>query len=104
MATTDRIVVEVARDLHDIVKLYLADRGADLARLDLACEARNLEEVRAIGHKLHGSSGPLGFGRAGDIGAALEHAALAGDIVTVQREISALRDYFARVSIRYVQP
>lgn len=102
MATTGRIVVEVERDLHDIVRLYLEDRGADLARLDLACDAGNLEEVRAIGHKLHGSSAPLGFGRAGDIGAALEQCALAGDIAAVEREISALRDYFARVTIRYV--
>ena len=102
MTATDRIVVEVVRDLHDIAKLYLEDRGADLARLDLACNAGNLEEVRAIGHKLHGSSAPLGFGRAGDIGAALEQSALSGDIAAVQRDIAALRDYFSRVSIRYV--
>ena len=102
MVATDPIVVEIERDLHDIVNLFLEARSADLARLDIACDAGQMEEVRAIGHKLHGSSGMLGFGAAGDIGADLETSARAGDVVAVRREIAALRDYLERLSIRYV--
>ena len=101
MASTEPIVVEIERDLHDIASLYLEAREADLAQLDLACDAGRFEEVRAIGHKLHGSSGMLGFDRAGDIGAELESAARAGDVAAVRRQIEALRDYLSRLSIRY---
>jgi hypothetical protein len=102
LTATDPIVVEVERDLRDIVHLYLESRGADLARLDLACDGGDFEEVRRIGHKLHGSSGGLGFAEAGRIGAALEDAARARDTEAIQANLAKLREYFARVSIRYV--
>jgi HPt (histidine-containing phosphotransfer) domain-containing protein len=102
MTATDPIVVAVERDLRDVVHLYLESRGADLARLDLAGDSGDFEEVRRIGHKLHGSSGGLGFAEAGNIGAALEDAARAKDAAAVAAGIARLREYFARVSIRYV--
>ena len=102
MAATDPIVVEVDRDLRDVVHLYLESRGADFARLDQACHSGDFDEVRRIGHKLRGSSGGLGFAEAGQIGATLEKAASANDAAKVAAGIRSLREYFARVSIRYV--
>lgn len=102
MSATDAIVVEVPQDLREVARLYLESRGADLARLEAAREASDFEEVRRIGHKLRGSSRTLGFLRAGEIGMELESAALRADAGAVEGAVAALREYFSRLSIRYV--
>ena len=96
------IIVEVPRDLREVVTLYLETRGGDLARLDQAARSRNLNEIRAIGHRLQGSSASLGFAEAGDIGAGLERAAVARDYSAIDGLIARLREYFARIRIRHV--
>lgn len=102
MGTGVPITLEVPAGLRDVATLYLETRGADLARLDRAEACGDLETVRAIGHKLRGSSQSLGFARAGEIGEALEQAAQSGDRESAARLIAQLRDYFSRVRIRYV--
>lgn len=94
------ILVEVPRELRDVVNIYLETRGADLDRLEQALSSGNLNKVRFIGHKLHGSSESLGFAEASRIGGEMERAAVAGDMRAVQGHIARLRDYFARVEVR----
>jgi len=96
------IVVDVPGDLRKLVTLYLETRGADLARLDQAIAASNLEEVRAIAHKIRGSSASLGFPEAGEIGIDMERAAIARDLRAAEGQVARLRDYFTRVRIRDV--
>jgi HPt (histidine-containing phosphotransfer) domain-containing protein len=82
---------DLAADIRALAGLFLDARRADLARLDAALAAGDLDGVRAVGHAFKGSSAPFGFPEAGRIGAALEEAAAAGDREAVDRLVPQLR-------------
>lgn len=77
-------------DVRELAGLYLEARRADLARLDAALAANDLEAARAVGHAFRGSSAPFGFPEAGRLGAELEDAAARGDRATVDRLVPLL--------------
>lgn len=82
---------DLADDIRALAGVFLEARRADLARLDAALAAGDLEAVRAVGHAFKGSSAPFGFPEAGRIGAALEEAAARGDREAVDRLAPQLR-------------
>jgi HPt (histidine-containing phosphotransfer) domain-containing protein len=83
---------DLADDIRALTGFFLEARRADLARLDAAVAAGDLEGVRAVGHAFRGSCAPFGFPEAGTIGAALEEAAARGDREAVRRLARQLRE------------
>lgn len=82
---------DLADDIRELAGLFLQARRADLARLDAALAAGDLDGVRAVGHTFKGSSAPFGFPEAGRLGAALEEAAASGDREAIARLVPQLR-------------
>lgn len=82
---------DLADDIRALAGLFLQARRADLARLDAALAAGDMEGVRAVGHAFKGSCAPFGFPEAGRLGAALEEAAASGDREAVARLVPQLR-------------
>lgn len=88
----DPAAADMAEGVRELAGLFLEARRADLARLDAALAAGDLDAARAVGHAFKGSSAPFGFPEAGRIGAELEQAAARGDREAVDRLAGLLRE------------
>lgn len=98
----EKIVVEVERDLEDLIPLFMSTRTKDLAGLDSGLAARDFAAMRMIGHSMKGAGGAYGFDRVSEIGTLIENAALASDTAVIAAQLALLRDYLARVEIKYI--
>lgn len=94
-------VVVVDREIADLVPQFLANRHADLERLEVAIRAGDFAALRRLGHSMKGSGGGYGFDGLSTIGAAIEQAALDRDVCGLTTQRAQLADYLARVEVRY---
>ncbi len=97
----ERIIVTIDAELKELVPGFLEGRHADLAAVAAALEMGDMEEPRIIGHSMKGSGGGYGFEEITHIGAALESGAKAGDKAAVSAAVTRLKEYLARIDIRY---
>ena len=101
-ASRDHPVVELPEDYRELVKIYLDTRTADLEFIARVLAAADFPAIRRIGRNIRGSSASYGFAAAGEIGPDLERAAQAADGLSVAALAERLRNYLARVEVRYV--
>jgi HPt (histidine-containing phosphotransfer) domain-containing protein len=71
----------------------------ELDHLVALASASNLDEVARIAHQIKGSGGSFGFTGLTEIGADLEQAAKAANLVAVGRCLADLGSYLKRVEI-----
>ncbi|OFZ87695.1 MAG: hypothetical protein A2W21_14485 [Betaproteobacteria bacterium RBG_16_66_20] len=98
---TDRAVVQVDPRIADLAEKFVESARRDTARARLALDARDLDQVRLIGHTLRGSASSYGFDAVARLGGLLEHAARNEDVDSADRVTTRLADYLARVEIRF---
>ena len=79
---------------------YLENRRADIAKLTQALRDSDFETIRITGHNLMGSGAAYGFEAISEMGAGIESAAEAHDIMGVQRCIAELQDLLGQVKVR----
>ena len=99
--STDRITVQIDRDLQDIVPIFLANRQKDLRTLRTALAQHDFETIRVLGHRMRGDGGGYGFGKISEIGGVMELAAARHDHPVIERCTAELEDFLARVDIVY---
>ena len=99
---TEKIVVKVDQDLEDLIPLFISTREKDMAGLATGLAAGDFTALRMIGHSMKGAGGAYGFDPVSTIGGVIETAALASDAATIAAQLAALRDYLARIEIKYV--
>lgn len=99
---SETIIVEVDRDLEDLIPLFRQTRERDMAGLAAGLASGDLAALRMIGHGMKGSGGAFGFPLITEMGDAIEAAALKGDSTVVSQQLELLRGYMARIEIRYV--
>lgn len=97
-----KLVVEIERDLEELIPLFMRSREKDMAGLDAGLVSGDFTAMRLIGHSMKGAGGAYGFAPVSEIGALIETAALTGDAAAITVQLALLRDYFARIDIRYV--
>ena len=97
-------VVELPEDYRELIRIYFETRAQDLEAIDRALGAADFAAIRRIGHNVRGSSASYGLGAAGEIGLALERAAEAADARAIAPLAERLRDYLARIEVRFVPP
>ena len=97
----DRIIVEVSRDLEDIVPIFLANRTKELPTLRDALAAQDFKSLQTLGHRMKGDGGGYGFDHISEIGTALESAASQRHMSAIQQHIAQLEDFLKRVSVVY---
>ncbi len=102
MNSNEPMVVEIDKEMQDLVPLFINQRKIDIAALEQAAAANDHEAVRKIGHSLAGARASYGFQRVSDIGEALEVAAKARNDAEVAKEAGELKDYMRRVVVKYV--
>jgi PAS domain S-box-containing protein len=73
-----------------LIPKFFQKREQDVAALETALSGGNFDQIRTIGHRIKGLAGSYGFDQIGQIGGAIEQAALAKDVQTVTRQIGEL--------------
>lgn len=96
------IVVEIDGELQPIISSFLESRWSDCALIMRLLENGNHNEISRLGHRLKGAGGSYGFDYITDIGAAIEGAALSGDIEAIVLASGMLQNYLERVRVVYV--
>ena len=98
---SDRIPIQVDPDLAELIPGFLDNRRRDVVKLQTLLDASDFASIRLLGHSMKGAGGGYGFDAITDIGAAIEHAALAVDVPGVKQQLECLADYLARIDVEF---
>lgn len=102
--TAAPIIVIVDPELEELVPVFLASREREQNQLRDALEAEDADALRRLGHQIKGASGSYGFDELGEVGAALEKAGEAEDLVACGALVARIADYVARVEVVFGDP
>ena len=93
--------VKVAKDIEDLIPVFLANRKKELETLRAALAAADFEQLRQLGHRMRGVGNSYGFERVSVLGKEIEDGARSGDKAALAANIAAYGDYLSRVQIAY---
>ena len=93
--------VKVARDLEDLIPVFMSNRKKELDTLRVALAAADFEQLRQLGHRMKGVGNSYGFDHVSTLGKYIEDGARSGDRAALDARIREYADYLARVQIRY---
>ena len=93
--------VIVDKDLEPIIPRYLELQRQGLSDLRLAAAGNDAETARLVGHKMKGTGTSYGFPQLTEMGAAIERAALAGDLDEAARLGEAVARFLDNVRVVY---
>jgi HPt (histidine-containing phosphotransfer) domain-containing protein len=93
--------VVVARDLEDLIPVFMKNRSKELESLRVALGAADFEQLRQLGHRMKGVGTSYGFPRVSALGKSIEDGARSGDRAALDRFIQSYGDYLSKVQIRY---
>ena len=93
--------VIVARDLEDLIPVFLRNRKKEVDSLRVALAAADFEQLRQLGHRMRGVGNSYGFDQVTTLGKEIEDGARKEDKATIERNIDAYGDYLAKVQVTY---
>ena len=93
--------VVVAKDLEDLIPVFMKNRHKELDALRVALAAADFEQLRQLGHRMKGVGNSYGFARVSTLGKVIEDGARSGDRATLQASITEYGDYLSKVRIAY---
>jgi HPt (histidine-containing phosphotransfer) domain-containing protein len=93
--------VTVAKDLEDLIPVFMRNRHKELEALRVALAAADFEQLRQLGHRMKGVGNSYGFAHVSTLGKFIEEGARSGDRASLQATISEYDEYLAKVQIAY---
>ena len=93
--------VTVAKDLADLIPVFMKNRHKELDALRAALAAADFEQLRQLGHRMKGVGNSYGFTHVSTLGKYIEDGARSGDRAALQASIDEYQDYLAKVQITY---
>jgi HPt (histidine-containing phosphotransfer) domain-containing protein len=93
--------VIVARELEDLVPVFMKNRRKELDTLRGALAAADFEQLRQLGHRMKGVGNSYGFTHVSTLGEEIEASARRRDEAALQAHISEYAEYLAKVEIAY---
>ena len=93
--------VTVAKDLEDLIPVFLRNRGKELDALRAALAAADFEQLRQLGHRMKGVGTSYGFNRVSTIGKCSAVCSRCGDRASLEACIAEYGDYLSKVKIAY---
>jgi HPt (histidine-containing phosphotransfer) domain-containing protein len=96
-----RQLIYVDADLEDLVPIFLKHKSADVETVDAAINHADYETISRIGHKMKGEGGSYGFDAVTTMGASLEQAGLAKDLVAARDTITEIETYLKSIDVVY---
>lgn len=80
-----------------LIGKYVENRQMDIQRLGRAIESSDFNTVRITGHNMSGSGAAYGLDDISVIGARLERAAEASDMLQIERLVAELKTFLANL-------
>ena len=93
--------VTVARDLEDLIPVFMSNRKKELDTLRVALASADFEQLRQLGHRMKGVGNSYGFSHVSTLGKYIEDGARSGDRAGLDARIREYAEYLARVQIVY---
>jgi|SRR3954469_14779245 HPt (histidine-containing phosphotransfer) domain-containing protein len=93
--------VKVAKDLADLIPMFMSNRKKELDTLRAALAAADFDQLRQIGHRMRGVGNSYGFELVSTIGKDIEDGARRADQASLARQIADYGDYLSKVEIAY---
>jgi HPt (histidine-containing phosphotransfer) domain-containing protein len=93
--------VTVARDLEDLIPVFLKNRNKEVDTLRIALAAADFEQLRQLGHRMKGVGNSYGFDHVSTLGKHIEDGARSGDRAALDARIREYADYLSKVQITY---
>lgn len=87
--------------LADLRPKFLQNRRRDIDALENALGVKDFEQIRTIGHRIKGLAGSYGLDEIGQIGGALEQAALAKDVHLITHHVAHLIEAIQQAQSRF---
>jgi HPt (histidine-containing phosphotransfer) domain-containing protein len=97
----DTYKVKVAKDIEDLIPVFLSNRKKELDSLRVALVAADFEQLRQIGHRMRGVGNSYGFERVSVIGKHIEDGARSGDKAALEAQIADYSDYLSKLEVAY---
>ena len=97
----EKYKVKVAKDLEDLIPVFLSNRKKELDSLRVALAAADFEQLRQLGHRMKGVGNSYGFDHVSTLGKYIEDAARSGDRASLDARIREYAEYLAKVQIVY---
>jgi HPt (histidine-containing phosphotransfer) domain-containing protein len=91
----------VAKDLEDLVPVFIKNRTKELDTLKAAIGAGDFEQLKQLGHRMKGVGNSYGFAPISDFGKTIEDSAKTSDKAAIEACIATYADYLANVKIVY---
>jgi HPt (histidine-containing phosphotransfer) domain-containing protein len=99
--TDDDCKVTVAKDLADLIPVFMKNRHKELDALRVALAAADFEQLRQLGHRMKGVGNSYGFAHVSTLGKYVEDGARSGDRASLQASIAEYGEYLTKVQIAY---
>jgi HPt (histidine-containing phosphotransfer) domain-containing protein len=93
--------VTVARDIEDLIPVFLQNRQKEVDTLRVALASADFEQLRQVGHRMKGVGNSYGFDHVSTLGHHIEQGARSGDRASLEKTISEYADYLSKVQIVY---
>ncbi|MFN2646795.1 MAG: Hpt domain-containing protein [Burkholderiales bacterium] len=93
--------VTVARDLEDLIPVFMSNRQKELERLRAALASADFEQMRQVGHRMKGVGTSYGFKHVSTLGTQIEEGARTGDRTVLEARIREYAEYLEKVQITY---
>src|SRR2546421_11775329 len=93
--------VTVARDLEDLIPVFMSNRKKELDTLRVALASADFEQLRQVGHRMKGVGNSYGFEHVSDLGKHIEEGARSGDRAALEARIAEYGEYLAKVQVGY---
>lgn len=97
----DAYKVKVAKDLEDLIPVFLSNRRKELDSLRAALAAADFEQLRQLGHRMRGVGNSYGFDRVSSLGKEIEDGAQNRDRASLDANISAYGEYLSKLQVAY---
>lgn len=102
----DEQVTRIGQQLERMRPQFLQNRRQDVVSLRAALAVEDFEAMRTIGHRIKGLAGSYGYAAIGDIGHAIEQAAVARNRAAVEgqmKELTSAMDHLEPACERPIQ-
>src|SRR5207244_6100639 len=99
--TDDSYRVVVAKDLEDLIPVFMGNRRKEVETLRVALASADFEQLRQLGHRMKGVGNSYGFNHVSTLGKYIEDGARSGDRAGLASRIAEYADYLSKVKIVY---
>lgn len=99
----ENLVVNVDRDLEDLIDGFLENRNREIIEIEAAVAAGDVESIGKITHDLIGSGKTYGFNFITYFGRDIKKAVAEGDMTQALDLLKQLKEAMKKVEIQFVE-